>query len=62
MFRLMLYGRLPHFRFQSRCIKSAQKVKTLCQQALLKEFLESPQNRIVFFSNNRGTWYQSAWT
>ena len=62
MLRLMLHGRLPHFRFQSRCIESVQKVKKLCQQALVKEFLESPQNRIVVFSDNRGTWYQSPWT
>jgi len=50
MGRLMLHGRLPHSRFQSRRIGSVKKVKLLCQQELVKEFGESPQNRIVVFS------------
>ena len=51
MLRLMLHGLLPHSQFRSRCtrIESVQKLKMLCQQALVKEFLELPQNRIVGF-------------
>jgi len=45
----MLHGRLPHSRVQTRCTESVQNVKMLRQQALVKEFLESPQNRIVVF-------------
>ena len=55
----MLHGRLPHSRVQKRCTESVQNVKMLRQQALVKEFLESPQNRIVVFSDNRENWYQS---
>jgi hypothetical protein len=45
----MLHGRLSHSRFQSRRIEILQEVKLLCQQALVKEFVESPQNRIILF-------------
>jgi len=62
MGRLILHGRLPHSRFQSRRIGSVKKVKLLCQQELVTEFGESPQNRIVVFFDNSGTFYQIPWT